>query len=283
LYREAVAPLESEIKSNPKNTQARWLLGLSYFNIREYAKAAALLDDVISSPSTNVELLSALTSSLIRQGKLEQAEHAIERMSALAGASSRLHVLKGQLQYARGHDEEAKEELMAALSLDAQTRQAHCFLGLLYTKKQMLAEATREFEAELIQNPNNIEAKYALAENLLVRGNTARGIQIMLEVIKMDPNFAQAHYELGKALLLQNDVAGAVTNLETAAKLDSENADFHYELGRAYAAAGRREEAKRENETSNKLKKQKSRPATNVSEPRLCTKKSLPNRCAFAV
>jgi Flp pilus assembly protein TadD len=77
----------------------------------------------------------------------------------------------------------------------------------------------------------------------------------MLEVIKIDPNFTQARFELGKALLLQGDVAGAVTNLETAVKLDGENAQFHYELGRAYAAAGRREEAKRENELSDKLKK----------------------------
>jgi Flp pilus assembly protein TadD len=189
-----------------------------------------LLDDVINSESTNVELSYALASSLIRQGKLEQAEHVIERVSALAGAPSRLHVLKGQLHYARGRDDEAKQELTAALSLDTQTRDAHYFLGLLYAKKQMLTDATREFEAELIQNPNNVEAKSALA---------------------------QARYELGKALLLKNDVAGAVTNLESAAKLDPENADFHDALGRAYAAAGRREEAKRENETANKLKQQK--------------------------
>jgi Flp pilus assembly protein TadD len=202
-----------------------------------------------------VEVCYALASSLIRLGKLEQGEHAIERMSALAGASSRVHVLKGQLHYARGYDEQAKEELMAALSLDGQTRHAHYFLGLLYSKKQMLTDATREFEAELIQNPNNIEAKFALAQNLFVRGDKERGIQTMLEVIKIDPNFTQARFELGKALLLQGDVAGAVTNLETAVKLDGENAQFHYELGRAYAAAGRREEAKRENELSDKLKK----------------------------
>jgi tetratricopeptide (TPR) repeat protein len=254
-YREAVAPLESEVNSNPKNNQARWLLGLSYFNTREYAKAAALLDDVVSSASTNVELCYALASSLIRLGKLEQAEHAIQKMPAPADAASRLHVLNGQLHYARGHDDEAKEELTTALSLDAQTRHAHYFLGLLYTRKQMLADATREFEAELSQNPNHIEAKYALAQNLLMSGNSTRGIQTMLEVIKIDSNFAEARFELGKALLKQGDVAGAVTNLEIAAKLDPENAQIHYELGRAYTAAGRNDEAKRENQTYNRLKK----------------------------
>lgn len=190
LYREALAPLESEIKANPANTQARWLLGLSHFNTRDYAKAAELLQDVLSSGSTNAELYYALASSLIAQGKTDNAEQAIQRM--------------------------------AALTLDSQTRDAHYYLGLIYLKQQMFEKAVREFEAELTANSNN----------------------------------APAHYELGKLLLQRPDVAGAVSNLETAVKLEPENALFYYELGRAYTAAGRSEDAKRANDTFNKLKKQ---------------------------
>lgn len=157
LYREALAPLESEIKSNPANTQARWLLGLSYFKTQGYSKAAELLHDVLSSGSTNVELWYALASSLIKEGKIDDAERAIEQMAVLTGTTPRL---------------------------------------------------------------------------------------------------AQVRYELGKALLQRADFAGAVSNLEIAVKLEPENALFHYELGRAYTAAGRREDAKRENETFNRLKKQ---------------------------
>src|SRR4029453_5274540 len=153
LYREALASLESEIKSNPANTQARWLLGLSYFNTREYSRAADLLQDVLSSGSTNVELWYALSSSLIKQQKIDAAQQAIEQMTVLTGPTPRLHALRGQLQYATG----------------------------------------------------NIE--------------------------------------------------GAISNLEMAVKLEPDNADFHYELSRAYTAAGRREEAKRENDTFNRLKK----------------------------
>ena len=101
LYREALAPLESEIKSNPANTQARWLLGLSYFNTQDYSRAAALLNDVLSSESTNVELWYALASSLIKQGKLDIAESAIQRMTVLTGTTPRLHMLQGQLDEAK--------------------------------------------------------------------------------------------------------------------------------------------------------------------------------------
>jgi tetratricopeptide (TPR) repeat protein len=255
-YREALAPLESETKSNPTNVQARWLLGLSYFNTRDYSKAAELLQDVPSSGSTNVELCYALASSLIRQGKIALAEQAIERMSMLSDAAPRLHLLRGQLHYANGNTENAKEELTTALALDGQAREAHYFLGLVYSQKQMFADAAKEFEAELSGNPNNVEAQFRLAQNLLARGTMVRGIQMLQDVIKIEPNFSQARYELGKALLQQADVAGAVSNLEIAVKLEPENALFHYELGHAYIAAGRREEAKRANDTFNRLKKQ---------------------------
>jgi tetratricopeptide (TPR) repeat protein len=156
LYKEALAPLESEIKANPANVQARWLLGLSYFKTGEYSKAAEHLNDVLNSESTNVELWYALSSSLIRQQQLDVAQNAIERMTVLTGTTPRL---------------------------------------------------------------------------------------------------ADARYELGKALLQKADAGGAVSNLEIAVKLVPENALFHYELGRAYTAAGRRDEAKRENDTFNRLKK----------------------------
>jgi tetratricopeptide (TPR) repeat protein len=104
-YKEALAPLESEIKSNPANTQARWLLGLSYFHTKEYSKAAELLHDVLASGSTNVELWYALASSLIRQGKIDDAERAIEQMAVLTGTTPRLSEVRNELEKAKRENE----------------------------------------------------------------------------------------------------------------------------------------------------------------------------------
>jgi tetratricopeptide (TPR) repeat protein len=109
LYREALAPLESEIKTNPTNTQARWLLGLSYFNTREYSKAAELLHDVLSSGSTNVEFCYALVSSLIKEQKLDDAEHAIEQMAVLTGNTPRLSQVRYELEEAKRENETFKK------------------------------------------------------------------------------------------------------------------------------------------------------------------------------
>jgi tetratricopeptide (TPR) repeat protein len=92
-YRDAVPPLETEVKSHPQNTRARWLLGLSYFKITNYARASELLADIISSETTNIDLYYALASSLIKLGKTELADQAIQRMAKVTGDSPQLHNL----------------------------------------------------------------------------------------------------------------------------------------------------------------------------------------------
>jgi tetratricopeptide (TPR) repeat protein len=254
-YKNAVPPLETEVKIHPQNIRARWLLGLSYFRTSNYPRAAELLADVVTSQSTNIDLYYALASCLIKQGKTEAADQAIQRMAKVTGDSPQLHVLLGQQYYAQGNDDRALEEIKAAVALNGQTRQAHYSAGLVYLRAKRFDEATREFEAELGLNSNDLEAKYRLAHTLLIRQELARGVETMREVVKAEPGFADARYELGKALIEQAVVQEAVDNLEIAAKLDPQNPLVHYELGRAYIAAGRREEGKRQNEMFNQLRK----------------------------
>jgi tetratricopeptide (TPR) repeat protein len=92
-YKDAVPPLETEVKAHPQNIRARWLLGLSYFKTSNYSRASELLADVVTSESTNIDLYYALASSLIKQGKIELADRAIQRMAKVTGDSPQLHVL----------------------------------------------------------------------------------------------------------------------------------------------------------------------------------------------
>jgi cytochrome c-type biogenesis protein CcmH/NrfG len=93
--------LETEVKTHPQNIRARWLLGLSHFKTSNYARASELLADVMTSESTNIDLYYALASSLIKQGKTELAEQAVQRMSKVTGDSPQLHVLLEMLNQLR--------------------------------------------------------------------------------------------------------------------------------------------------------------------------------------
>src|SRR5712671_4812031 len=100
-YKDAVLPLETEVKTHPQNIRARWLLGLSHFKTSNYARASELLADLVTSDSTNIDLYYALASSLIKQGKTELAEQAVQRMSKVTGDSPQLHVLLEMLNQLR--------------------------------------------------------------------------------------------------------------------------------------------------------------------------------------
>jgi tetratricopeptide (TPR) repeat protein len=256
-YKDAVLPLENELRmnpSNPTNLTAKHLLGLSYLALENYAKASELLSEVAIAKPNDVGIYYPLALALGREGKIDEMSQVIQRMLTVGGDSPQIHMLLGQAHYNRGDTVKAVEELKTALSLDPKVRLAHFHLGLIYLKTGKLEDATREFEAELALNPTDVQAKYHLGFTLLARQEAERGLRLMREVIQAKPDFGNAHFELGKALLQRGDIRNAVESLEQAAKLEPDQPHVHYQLGRAYIAAGRRADGDNELEISRKLK-----------------------------
>jgi tetratricopeptide (TPR) repeat protein len=254
LYKDAIPPLEKEVRDHPTNIPAKQLLGLSYFMIESYAPAASLLTDVVAAKPNEAPLYYPLALSLIKQGKTETADHYIQQMVTMGGSSPQVHILLGQAHSVQGDTAKALDELRTALSIDNKVSLAHFYAGLIYLKTGKFDEAAREFEGELALNPKDLQAKYHLAYVLLAGQHTDRGIKLMREVIQTKPDFGDARFELGKALLQQGDIKGAVDNLESAIRLDPEKPHVHYQLGRAYIAAGRKTEGDSQIEISKQLK-----------------------------
>jgi tetratricopeptide (TPR) repeat protein len=130
----------------------------------------------------------------------------------------------------------------------------HYNAGLLYLKLDKPEEAMKEFEKELVLNPNDLAAKIALGDVLVGGKNLERGVALIREVIQARPDHGEARYVLGKALLQKGDIAGAIENLERAAKLEPEKSETHYQLGQAYLAAGRKAEGKSQIDLSKQLR-----------------------------
>ena len=262
LYREALPPLESELKAHPENIAAKQLLGLSYFMTDNYSQASALLTQVVAVKPNEAALYYPLALSLINEKKTDEANRFIEQMVALGSNSPQIHILLGRAAYDQGDSAKALEELKAAISLDNKVLLAHFYSGVVYLKLGKFDEAKKEFEAELALNPNDLQAKYDLGYVLLAGQETERGIKLMREVSLLKPEFADARYELGKALLQRGDIDGAIECLQMAAKLDPGKAHIHYQLGRAYLAAGRKSDGESQIEISKQLK-EKERTQTN--------------------
>src|SRR4029450_12323544 len=117
LYKEAVPALEKELKVDPNNIAIKQLLGMSYFMTSDFAKASAMLTEVVAAKPQETTLQYPLALSLLKDGKTEGANRVIEQMVAGGGNSPQLHILFSQAQYERGDVDKALEELRAALAL----------------------------------------------------------------------------------------------------------------------------------------------------------------------
>lgn len=260
-YREAIEPLELELKINRDNLPARHLLGMCYFMTDDFARASELLSEALAAKPDHVGLSYTLSLALIKQNRVQEAGEVIQKMLRL-GDSPQVHILLSQAYYAQNDDARALEELKKAVEMDGRVLMAHYYSGLIYVKAGKFAEAGRAFEAELAINPKDHQARYHLGFVLLANGDSQRGLTLMREVIAVKPDFADARFELGKALLQQGDVKGAIESLEMALRLEPSKPHIHYQLGRAYTTAGREAEAQKCFETFKQLK-EKERLRTN--------------------
>jgi len=172
----------------------------------------------------------------------------------------------------------AKEATKRALELDDGLAEAHATLGFInFFYDWNGAEATKEFQRALGENPNyamahswfgislaargmyvraNAEAERAIAYDPLspvmsshagwvvsLSGNADQAIEILKKSIEIEPNFARAHLRLGRAYEQKHSYEMAISELEKAVNLSGEEPCSKGSLGHAYAISGKTDRA----------------------------------------
>ena len=262
LFKQAAPPLEHELKLHPGNRPATVLLGMTWFRLGDYGRAAELLSGVVDSQASDINMSYALASSFIKLREADAADQAIAQIRTVTGEGPYIHLLLAEKHYASGAAARALAELNEVASSNSKMLLVHYYAGLLLLNLKRPDEALQEFERELALNPTDLQAKYSLGDILLAGKNVDRGLAMIREVVRARPEHGDALYALGKALLKRGDIAGAIENLERASKLDPQRPEGHYDLGQAYLAAGRKTEGKIEIETSKQLRS-RSQPSKN--------------------
>src|SRR5207302_3940087 len=151
----------------------------------------------------------------------------------------------------------AEREYKRALELNPGDARAHrWFAGyLMYVGRfeEGIAEAKRARDLDPLSLPVN----NALAGRLLVAGRVDEALEQLRETLEMNSHFAPAHQTLGWAYLNMGKREEAIHEFQQALQLSgTDDTDWVLDLGFAYAAAGKRDEARR---ILDKLKKQHAR------------------------
>lgn len=183
--------------------------------------------------------------------------------------SYQVHMLNAEALETQGKWQEAAAEYQKIIDINPMLPGIHARIGraLLASPQpaqEAVAQARKDFEEELVIDPNNATAEFVLGE-LSKDDDFGAAIRHYTRATKIDASFAEAYLSLGTVLVFHQQFAEAVPPLETYEKLAPDSPTGHFQLAMAYNGVGRKDDANREaalqRETAKNLEQLKRRVA----------------------
>jgi tetratricopeptide (TPR) repeat protein len=169
----------------------------------------------------------------------------MHKLAQVAPESVWRHEAAAEAFESEGADEFAIPEYRMVLKLDPRRPGIHYRLGRTLlarsTKSKSaedVAEAAKEFEQELEQEPGNANAAYELAEIHRNAGELEEARKFFEMALKHHPDFEEAHLGLASVLLIEHKPELALPHLQKAIALNPENPVSWYRLLQAERALG---------------------------------------------
>ena len=160
----AIQEFEPLLRSNPGNQQLTALLGMAHYGLAEYAEAAPYLKEAAANEPQSLPLRLALAHSYLWSKQFQSVLDVYHEILALDPDSAEADMLAGEALDEMKDNEGSTKMFRAAVKANPKEPNAHFGLGyLLWTQKQY-PEAASEFQAELANDPDHVQAMLYLAD-----------------------------------------------------------------------------------------------------------------------
>ena len=243
---KAISVLRGILEQNPKNVDARILLGSALALVPRRSEAIIELRRAIELRPDSAPLYNALGMALARFAELDTArkafENALEFDPGLVDARVNLTLVLGQLK----EFDLAVEHITRAIELQGDSpasAYSHYLKGRLHDKQNMTVEALEEFEKAVRLRPRFAQA-YVELGTARAKMSDERALGAFEKAVDLGPDNANAHYLLGREYLRKRRVAEATEHLREAARLKPNHRAVLYNLARALRKGGLSDESK---------------------------------------
>jgi tetratricopeptide (TPR) repeat protein len=249
-FLKAIPAFESVVRDQPDALQPRHLLGLCYFFAERWADAANTLEPLWPQESGQLSYLYVLSIAAHRAGKKELDEKATLQLVKIGEGSADFHLFMGKAHLNLEQYDLALTDFQAAEEANPSLTFVHFNLGLTYLKKQDYENARDEFlkdvavEPDLALNYDKLGDVYSFLERNKDAEKNYR------EALQRDPRLVNSDVGIAKICLREQRYPQALSAIEAANKLDPGRTDIHYLRGQILLHMGRKEEGKKELETS---------------------------------
>ncbi|MGO9087234.1 MAG: tetratricopeptide repeat protein [Terriglobales bacterium] len=147
------------------------------------------------------------------------------------------------------------ERLLSAMATAYPDEPGVHFLYGVFLLNVRPGDGIKELQRELETAPYNLTAKLRLADEYLKEQKLDEALRLAQEVVGVEPGNSSGFLVLGETLVAKGDLNRGIESLETSRKLRPATVRTHWDLLRAYTSAGRVEDAKREKEEIEKLRR----------------------------
>jgi tetratricopeptide (TPR) repeat protein len=245
-FKEAIAPFDSVVKSQPDAIQPRYLLGLCYFFIDDPANTVTTLEPLWPQQSNSLSYLYVLGNAAGQAGRKDLEQRALAQLVEIGQNSAEFHLFMGKAHLNRQEYEPAVNELKTAATMNPNLPFVHFNLGLAYFHTDDFDHAKEEFIKDIAIEPE-------VAFNYDQLGATNWRLQQYKEAeenfraaLSRDPRLTSSRFGLAQVYNQAGKYQAALAELDTALNLDPKNNNLHYLRGRVLLRLNRTQEAQAE-------------------------------------
>jgi tetratricopeptide (TPR) repeat protein len=254
--RGAIREFTLLLKTEPGDFQLTTLTGMAHYGLAEYKEAVPYLQDAAANDKQSLPLRLALAHSCLWSKQYQCVMNTYHEILALNADSAEADMIAGEALDEMKDNEGSTRLFREAVKANPKEPNVHFGLGyLLWTQKQY-PEAASEFQAELANDPDHVQAMEYLADADIQMNRLDAARPLLEKVEKANPALPLVHLDLGIVYTEADQKLDAVRELTAAAKLTPKDVDVHWRLGRLYRAMGRKEEAKAEFDKASTLNKE---------------------------
>ena len=259
-YVAAVKALTAAIAAMPEGgatyLETAEMIGRSEYLAGHVAAAIPWLEKARTAATPSQELLFALGNCYLHARQIPNARAAFAGIFGKPPDSGAARLFTALMLIRLEFEEDAENELKAALSQDPRLAQAHFMLGEIAIARGQPDHAIDELSREITVNPTFAMAHYRLGDAWSRQEDWAQATPCLQRAVWLNPTYSGPYILLGKAYLKSGDLPEAERLLRRALKIDPQNHSAHYLLGRTLIQSGHSEEGKKLLQRSEELRKQ---------------------------
>jgi len=282
-YPRAIEEFQKALELDPRLDETEVLLALSYFDTGQLQRAIPLLEKAYQRKKDDPDVAAHLGLAYLRgqqadkalvvlshwaeiqpdspealyyKGKAAQyvSSNAFARLTKVAPDSYRTFQLEAEMLRQRGLAPAAINEYKKAIAQKPDAAGLHYALGTLYREVGRLDEALTEFNQELRITDDPL-TYYWIGDVYLQQNNMDRAQQSLLKALTIQPGLTGAQLDLAKTYQAQGKTAQAVKMLQAVIASDPDQQEAHYLLFGLYKEQGQMDQARKELETFQRLKR----------------------------